>query len=162
MCSPAKCSPGTPALGALCQNHKVLSPSHKAFVWTFLERTRLSSLILWENIFVRPSNAVAYQEACDSHSELFTPSFAGHARSPVLPAGSRHYSPSGFFGLLSSEVPPSVHPPSLPLQVLTRHHILLNFPWAAEVPPPATPLPGSTCRRYHNRQKAGAVVNCSS
>lgn len=25
--------------------------------------------------------------------------------------------------------------PSLPLQVLTRHHILLNFPWAAEVSP---------------------------
>ena len=29
----------------------------------------------------------------------------------------------------------SPFPRSVPLQVLTRHHILLNFPWAAEVSP---------------------------
>lgn len=81
----------------------------------FLSETRLSSLILWENIFVRQSNAVAYQEACDSHSELFTPGLAGQARSPMLTAGSRHYSLPGLgFGLLSSEIPPS--PPHCPFR----------------------------------------------
>lgn len=96
----------------------------------FWSETRLSGLILWENIFVRQSNVVAYQEACDSLHKLFTPGLAHHPCSQQ-DQGVIHDRAS----VCCLQRFPSPPPPSLPLQVLTRHHILLNFPWAAEVSP---------------------------
>lgn len=50
----------------------------------FWSETRLSGLILWESIFVRQSNVVAYQEACDSPANYSLPALhVTHAHSRI-------------------------------------------------------------------------------
>lgn len=113
------------------------------------------SLLLWENIFVRQSNAVAYQEAYDSHSELFTPSLVGLARSPMLTAGVRLYLLPGF-GLLSSEVPSSPTPIA-PSGFNKTSHSFKHPLGSRGASHPLFLLPGL---RYHNRGRAERGSSC--
>lgn len=68
--------------GAVGQSHKVLFLSH---------RNPVVCLALQKNIFVTERGTVAYQEADDSHSGLFSLCFTGHAWPLVCLAGSKTF-----------------------------------------------------------------------